>query len=260
MSNEILESLMIGSFSKRELLVLLYVFRNGYGYNHEQSACKLNTNHIAIFTHLDRSHVNKTLHLLEGKGVLKLEEDEIRFNRHANEWTMAKTATEKVRPKQPRIVAKTATDCSQNSHREGVIALTVNDIQPPKEKLKKKETPISPESGDCIPLISSEQEIEQIVVFLNEATGKVFRPSTKGTQRLIKARLSEGFTVEDFKHVIKEMSRQWKGDKKMDRFLRPETLFGVKFEGYLQESVKTTITHTAHGFNDPSTGIRGYGF
>ena len=82
------------------------------------------------------------------------------------------------------------------------------------------------------------QKIKDIVVFLNEKTGKNFKTTSKTTQRHISARLNEGFTVEDFKRVIEKKTEQWKDDKKMNAYLRPETLFGTKFESYLQEDVK----------------------
>ncbi len=73
---------------------------------------------------------------------------------------------------------------------------------------------------------------------LNEELGKNFRATNK-TISLIKARTKEGFTLEDFKHVIKVKSSEWKTDEKMSKFLRPETLFGTKFEGYLNQKEKS---------------------
>ena len=53
------------------------------------------------------------------------------------------------------------------------------------------------------------------------------------SQRLIKARLNEGYTINDFKAVIDKKAEEWKDDPKMAQYLRPETLFGTKFESYL---------------------------
>ena len=78
-------------------------------------------------------------------------------------------------------------------------------------------------------------EIEEIVNYLNEKTGKHFRHNTDKTKKLIKARIREGFTVDDFKRVIDTKTKQWSKDKKMKIYLRPETLFGSKFEAYLNE-------------------------
>ena len=48
-----------------------------------------------------------------------------------------------------------------------------------------------------------------------------------------------------FINVIDNMVKEWKGDNKMDRYLRPETLFGTKFESYLNQA--TTITNKSDG-------------
>ena len=75
----------------------------------------------------------------------------------------------------------------------------------------------------------------EIISCLNEKTKKHYKANTPKTVRLIRARLKEGFTVEDFKVVIEKKCDDWLGNEKMERYLRPETLFGTKFEGYLNE-------------------------
>lgn len=77
----------------------------------------------------------------------------------------------------------------------------------------------------------------QICTHLNEKAGTAYRPSSKATQSHINARLSEGFTVEDFYTVIDKKCAEWKGTD-MEKYLRPETLFGSKFEGYLNAKTK----------------------
>lgn len=81
---------------------------------------------------------------------------------------------------------------------------------------------------------------KDIIDYLNLKTNKNYRYTTKKTQDLIKARLNEGFTLEDFKTVI---------DKKIqdeyfieNDYLRPETLFSNKFESYLNQNVKKIKT------------------
>lgn len=74
---------------------------------------------------------------------------------------------------------------------------------------------------------------ESIIARLNEKTGANYKPTSKATQRLINARLAEGYTVEEFFTVIDKKCAEWSGDEKMERYLRPETLFGNKFENYL---------------------------
>lgn len=75
----------------------------------------------------------------------------------------------------------------------------------------------------------------EIIDYLNKKAGTHYRASSKATQRLIKARWNEGFKPEDFKKVIDVKTYEWLNDANMCKYLRPETLFGTKFEGYLNE-------------------------
>ena len=80
---------------------------------------------------------------------------------------------------------------------------------------------------------------QEILDYLNSKVGTCYRASSKATQRLIKARSNEGFKVEDFKKVIDIKVAAWKNDPKMSQYLRPATLFGTKFESYLNEPIPT---------------------
>ena len=71
-----------------------------------------------------------------------------------------------------------------------------------------------------------------VVTYLNEKANTNFKPCTDKTKRCIKARVNEGFTLEDFKKVIDKKVNEWMGTE-FQQYLRPETLFGTKFEGYL---------------------------
>lgn len=75
----------------------------------------------------------------------------------------------------------------------------------------------------------------EVVSYLNLKTNSSYRFTSKKTQNLIKARWNEGFKLEDFKNVIDKKSVEWLNDDKMNKFLRPETLFGTKFESYLNQ-------------------------
>lgn len=81
------------------------------------------------------------------------------------------------------------------------------------------------------------ETIKEIVEYLNEMCGTNYKASSKKTRDLIRARMKDGATVDDFKTVILKKARDWINDPKMCKFLRPETLFSNKFEGYLNEIV-----------------------
>lgn len=77
----------------------------------------------------------------------------------------------------------------------------------------------------------------EVINYLNKQTGKQYKSTTKKNQTVIRARTDEGFTLDDFKKVIDNKVAEWKGTD-MEKYLRPETLFGTKFEGYLNQTPK----------------------
>ena len=79
---------------------------------------------------------------------------------------------------------------------------------------------------------------EEIIKYLNEKTGSHFKPTSKSTQRLINGRLSENYTIEDFKYVIDVKTNEWKDNAKMSKYLTPDTLFNAsKFEKYRNQQM-----------------------
>lgn len=80
---------------------------------------------------------------------------------------------------------------------------------------------------------------KDIINYLNNKIGTNYKYTSKKTQTLIHARTEEGFTIEDFKTVIDKKAAEWLGTD-MAQYLRPETLFGTKFEGYLNQKEKET--------------------
>ena len=79
---------------------------------------------------------------------------------------------------------------------------------------------------------------EEIIKYLNEKIGSHFKPTSKSTQRLINGRLSENYTIEDFKYVIDVKTNEWKDNTKMSKYLTPDTLFNAsKFEKYRNQQM-----------------------
>lgn len=99
----------------------------------------------------------------------------------------------------------------------------------------------------------------RVIEYLNLKANTKYKFTTKKTQSLIKARLDEGFTEEDFKKVIDKKVNGWINDSVMNKYLRPETLFGTKFEAYLNE--KDGVTNDNNGnrnsFTRPNTCTKG---
>lgn len=129
-------------------------------------------------------------------------------------------------------------DGVQGSTQVGTPLYKQNKTQTKQNKTKQKDTPLTPQRGEDgpRPAKSVPGDVAEIVAYLNEVTGSHYKPSTPKTQKQIKARMREGFTVADFKTVIdKKNQDEW---FVTGGFMRPETLFGTKFEGYLNERPK----------------------
>ena len=84
----------------------------------------------------------------------------------------------------------------------------------------------------------------EIVEYLNEKTGSQYKHTTQSTKNGIKARYNEGFKLDDFKHVIDNQVAEWLYNEKMKKYLRPQTLFGTKFESYLNNNKVVNYTFT----------------
>lgn len=78
--------------------------------------------------------------------------------------------------------------------------------------------------------------IVNVIKDLNIILNTKYSEKSKKTISLINARLEEGFNQDDFKLVVEFKYKQWANDAKMKEYLRPETLFGTKFESYLQSA------------------------
>ncbi|PGY16305.1 phage replisome organizer N-terminal domain-containing protein [Bacillus cereus] len=89
------------------------------------------------------------------------------------------------------------------------------------------------------------RHIVEIVTYLNDTCSTSYRSSTKKTKDLIKARFNQGFNVGDFKKVIEIKASHWLTDEEYNQYLRPSTLFGNKFEEYLNQQPKKGAKNNA---------------
>ena len=84
---------------------------------------------------------------------------------------------------------------------------------------------------------------KEVIDCLNAKAGTKYKPSSAVNKRLIDARIKDGYSLDDFKTVIKNKCATWLHDSKMSKYLRPQTLFGTKFESYLNEKVTGSKPH-----------------
>lgn len=116
--------------------------------------------------------------------------------------------------------------------------------RPPKppEKPKEQKKPVEPVKKKESP------PYQEIIDYLNEKAGKKFKVNDK-TKAHINARVNDGYTLADFRAVIEKKVAEWRGTE-MDKFLRPETLFGTKFEGYLNQNETVRKKAKSTGFSN----------
>ena len=139
---------------------------------------------------------------------------------------------------------------SGSKGKESTLKITIkqqlfnNNVTNKSEQLQQVEGGKQQQSNNNVTTLSKKKEKDNniyslVIDYLNKKANTNYRPTTKNTQSFINARLKEGYTVEDFKKVIDSKSKEWLNTD-FEKYLRPATLFGTKFENYLNEANKKT--------------------
>ncbi|MFS9092440.1 conserved phage C-terminal domain-containing protein [Streptococcus timonensis] len=81
---------------------------------------------------------------------------------------------------------------------------------------------------------------KEVISYLNLKAKKNFKVDTASHQKFIKARLKEGYVLEDFKKVVDIMVAKWKGTE-YEQYLQPQTLFGNKMDNYLNQPMPRKV-------------------
>ena len=139
---------------------------------------------------------------------------------------------------------------SGSKGKESTLKITIkqqlfnNNVTNISEQLQQVEGGKQQQSNNNVTTLSKKKEKDNniyslVIDYLNKKANTNYRPTTKNTQSFINARVKEGYTVEDFKKVIDSKSKEWLNTD-FEKYLRPATLFGTKFENYLNEANKKT--------------------
>ena len=81
---------------------------------------------------------------------------------------------------------------------------------------------------------------KEVISYLNLKAEKNFKVDTASHQKFIKARLKEGYVLEDFKKVVDIMVAKWKGTE-YEQYLQPQTLFGNTMDNYLNQPMPRKV-------------------
>lgn len=143
-----------------------------------------------------------------------------------------------------RLKAITANSTKKNVEQElnecsANVEQKMNNKRKEKEikENKIKENKIKENNNKNIICVADEIPYKEIIEYLNYKTESAYKHTTPKTRDLIKTRFKEGFNINDFKRCIDNQTALWFKDPKMNKFLRPETLFGTKFESYVNNKV-----------------------
>lgn len=140
---------------------------------------------------------------------------------------------ESYRPKGQHVLPETAERDTQN----GNSHIVSSSYSSTSSSYTNSELPNREKKSDAF-----ESDIKAIIDYFNERCGTRYTYRNKAVNGMIRARLSEGFTVEDFRTVINTKAAKWENDHKMRDYLRPKTLFRPShFEEYLNEAPQTSI-------------------
>ena len=213
--NEVTNYIVIQSFMVSELglkgnELLIYAIIFGFSQTTGQTFHGSLT-YLESWTNSTRPTVISSLKSLVEKGLIEKEEQTINGVKYCS--YRAKISTDKA-----ERVVKNFNDGSKEILPNNILYNIVDNIVDNNivENAEKHNT----------------KTITEIVDYLNEKAHKNYRSNSKTTIRHINARLKEGRTLSDFKQVIDNRCATWLGTD-MEQYLRPSTLFGSKFEDYL---------------------------
>ena len=201
------------------------------------------TKEMASITFQTEERVIRGLELLE-KAELVVKEDDCYTIPKALEFTNQTTVgAVKKQNERKRNADKMDDNC---------LTDTEEEIEIEKEKRNKRK------EGEKEKIIEEDPNFHynEIIFYLNRVTGSNYKEDSKYIRQLITERVNEGYTEQDFMNVINKKSKEWI-DTEYAKYLRPETLFGDKFESYVNQpdEIKTKyngigLDSTYLNFND----------
>lgn len=133
-------------------------------------------------------------------------------------------------------------------------SLIADSLIPEENNMSGKPDVGPAEEPKSKPVKATNAQAREILAYLNARTGCDYR-DVESNLSLIRARIDEGYSVQEVKAVIDDREAKWRGNDKMWPYMRPETLFGArKFSGYVGQ-VKPTAPGAGWwinaGFSNP---------
>jgi len=195
-----------------------------------------NAQMLARVTRHSIGDIEKAVDIFKQLGLIEvLDNGAIYISDIQNYIGTTSTEADRIREYRQRIAKdkKLGTDNSVQMYDKSTPEIEIEKEIELERDIEKEIKPVKPSSGkpDSIPY-------SKVIDYLNDKAGKNFK-NVESNRKLIRARFHDGFMLDDFKKVIDTKTAEWQGTD-MEQYLRPITLFGTKFEGYLnQKPVKS---------------------
>lgn len=189
------------------------------------NGCYASNKYFSNFFNVSKGRCTQVIKSLERKGLVK-----ITYEREGKE-----------------IVRRIIRVVNKLNTLVNILNTPVNKLNPPSKKIKQgylendeenntkiNNTKINNKSEKALSSNLDSIPHKEIIDYLNEKAKCNYKYTTNKTRSLIKARCEEGFSIDDFKKVTDIKVAEWENNE-MSKYLRPETLFGNKFESYLNQ-------------------------
>lgn len=146
---------------------------------------------------------------------------------------------------------------------DSCLTKSVESVVEEEEEFKEKVKSDRVNTDKYKEQVALDETVSDIIAKLNSTCGTKFKATTSSTKKVIKARLKEGFVKDDFTKVIERKYDDWgknpikfSNGQWSNEYLRPQTLFGDKFESYLHEAnTKNTLQATKSYGNSQSVPV-----
>lgn len=238
-ANAILENVARAKLNGTQHAIINIVWRYTYGF--QRCAAEISLTYLEKGTGYSKRQIQRAVRELIDRNILLVQSNYtattpsvIKFNKNYDTWVWTDMST---------------VDKKVYSRQKGLHPVDKNVHPPENEKPTENRIRTSNDNdseGEVTDMSTVDRNVHQerniiykdiiknIVEYLNQKCGTKFKPGSETTKKHIKARLNEGFALEDFKRVIDIKRESWTGTD-YEKYLRPQTLFGTKFEGYLNE-------------------------
>lgn len=202
-------------------------------FSNDEGVCHPSYNTLMKKTTMNKASVSKWLKSLEDKNkILKAKRKRKNGANSSNKYLLFPADTFEFLDEEDKLcfVQSLEVELGGDSLKVELAQSLENKLPASLENKLQSEPPV-------LTTNSFEPSIREIIEHLNHVTGKRFSPKAKEAVSCITARLKEGYVIDDFKHVNIVKHIQWGQDKLMKQYIVPATLYGNKFDKYLNQEL-----------------------